>query len=92
MDKKYKTLFHAVENNTELETIPFDTIAKAVKNCTTPTRTVQSFSKKEVDFLIDWLSDDFDLALEEFMNSSEVDFTPTLKNLKSIIKKLKGGK
>ena len=39
-----------------------------------------------------WLSDDFDLALEEFMNSSEVDFTPTLKNLKSIIKKLKGGR
>ena len=45
-------------------------------------------TKKEIDFLIDWLSDDFDLALEEFMNSSEVDFTPTLKNLKSIIKKL----
>jgi len=46
-------------------------------------------TKKEQEFLIDWLSDDFDLALKEFMNSSEVDFTPTLKNLKSIIKKLK---
>jgi len=46
-------------------------------------------TKKEKDFLIDWLSDDFDLALEEFMNSSKVDFTPTLKNLSSVIKKLK---
>ena len=45
-------------------------------------------TKKEKDFLLDWLSDDFDLALKEFMDSSEVDFTPTLKNLKSIIKKL----
>ena len=45
-------------------------------------------TKKEKDFLINWLSDDFDLALEEFMDSSEVDFTPTLKNLKSIMQKL----
>ena len=45
-------------------------------------------TKKEKDFLLDWLSEDFDLALKEFMDSSEVDFTPTLKNLKSIIKKL----
>ena len=28
--------------NPKLEKISFDTIAKAVKNCTTPTRTVQS--------------------------------------------------
>ena len=34
MNKKYKTLFHAVENNLKLEKISFDTIAKAVKNCT----------------------------------------------------------
>ena len=45
-------------------------------------------TKKEKDFLLDWLSEDFDLALKEFMDSSEVDFTPSLKNLKSIIKKL----
>ena len=87
MDKKYKTLFHAVENNTELETIPFDTIAKAVKNCTTPTRTVQSFSKKEVDFLIDWLSDDLEIE-----NKNPTLNHSTINLIKTIIMKLKGGK
>ena len=57
MDKKYKTLFHAVENNTELETIPFDTIAKAVKNCTTS----NVMTSQEKLFLISWLSDDLEL-------------------------------
>jgi hypothetical protein len=38
-NKKYKALFNAMDNNAELETIPFDTIAKAVKNCSTVTTT-----------------------------------------------------
>jgi len=87
MDKKYKTLFHAVENNTELETIPFDTIAKAVKNCTTPTRTVQSFSSQEKLFLISWLSDDLEIE-----NKNPTLNHSTINLIKSIIMKLKGGK
>ena len=75
--------------NPKLETIPFDTIAKAVKNCTTPTRTVQSFSKKEVDFLIDWLSDDLDIQI--YKSNFEKNLT-LIKLIKSIIMKLKGGK
>ena len=71
----------------KLETIPFDTIAKAVKNCTTPTRTVQSFSKKEVDFLIDWLSDDLEIE-----NKNPTLNHSTINLIKTIIMKLKGGK
>jgi hypothetical protein len=73
--------------NPKLETIPFDTIAKAVKNCTTPTRTVQSFSKKEVDFLIDWLSDDLEIE-----NKNPTLNHSTINLIKTIIMKLKGGK
>ena len=87
MNKKYKTLFHAVENNAELETIPFDTIAKAVKNCTTPTRTVQSFSSQEKLFLISWLSDDLEIE-----NKNPTLNHSTINLIKTIIMKLKGGK
>ena len=73
--------------NPKLETIPFDTIAKAIKNCTTPTRTVQSFSKKEVDFLIDWLSDDLEIE-----NKNPTLNHSTINLIKTIIMKLKGGK
>jgi hypothetical protein len=45
-NKKYKALFNAMDNNAELETIPFDTIAKAVKNCSTVTTTEKT--KEEV--------------------------------------------
>jgi len=41
-------------------------------------------TKKEKDFLINWLSDDLDLALEDETNSSKL----IIKNLKSILKKL----
>ena len=45
-------------------------------------------TKKEKDFLINWLSDDIDIAMENFIISSQDIYPPTLKNLKSIIKKL----
>jgi hypothetical protein len=45
-------------------------------------------TKKEKDFLINWLSDDLDIARKDFATSSQDMFPPTLKNLKSIIKKL----
>ena len=45
-------------------------------------------TKKEKDFLIDWLSDDIDIAMENFIISSQDIYPPTLKNLKSIYKKL----
>ena len=73
--------------NPKLETISFDTIAKAVKNCTTPS-SVQSFSNQERLFLIDWLSDDLDLAIENKDTSSNY----LINKLKSVIKKLTEGK
>jgi len=45
-------------------------------------------TKKEKAFLIDWLSDDLDIALEDFKTSSQDIYPPTIKNIKSIIKKL----
>jgi len=45
-------------------------------------------TKKEKDFLIGWLSDDIDIAMEDFITSSQDMYPPTLENLKSIIKKL----
>ena len=73
--------------NPKLETIPFDTIAKAVKNCTTPTRTVQSFSSQEKLFLISWLSDDLEIE-----NKNPTLNHSTINLIKTIIMKLKGGK
>jgi len=73
--------------NPKLETIPFDTIAKAVKNCTTPTRTAQSFSKLETNFLISWLSDDLEIE-----NKNPTLNHSTINLIKTIIMKLKGGK
>ena len=68
--------------NPKLETISFDTIAKAVKNCTTPS-SVQSFSNQERLFLIDWLSDDLDIENKNpTLNHSRINL------IKSIIKKL----
>jgi len=45
-------------------------------------------TKKEKEFLVDWLSDDIDIAMDDFTTSSQDEYPPTLKNLKSIIKKL----
>lgn len=45
-------------------------------------------TKKEKAFLIDWLSDDIDIAMEDFITSSQDMYPPTLENLKSIMKKL----
>jgi hypothetical protein len=45
-------------------------------------------TKKEKDFLIGWLSDDIDIAMEDFITSSQNMYPPTLENLKSIMKKL----
>ena len=45
-------------------------------------------TKKEKDFLINWLSDDIDIAMENFIISSQDIYPTTLKNLKSIYKKL----
>jgi hypothetical protein len=45
-------------------------------------------TKKEKDFLIGWLSDDIDIAMEDFITSSQDMYPPTLENLKSIMKKL----
>ena len=45
------------------------------------------FTKKEKDFLIDWLSDDLDIQIRE--NLFEVKNLTLIKLLKSIIKKLK---
>ena len=45
-------------------------------------------TKKEKDFLINWLSDDIDIAMENFIISSQDIYPPTLKNLKSIYEKL----
>ena len=44
-------------------------------------------TKKEKDFLINWLSDDIDIAMENFIISSQDIYPPTLKNLKSIYEK-----
>jgi|TARA_R100001143_G_C3281405_1_gene96849 hypothetical protein len=73
--------------NPKLEKISFDTIAKAVKNCTTPTRTVQSFSSQEKLFLISWLSDDLEIE-----NKNPTLNHSTINLIKTIIMKLKGGK
>lgn len=45
-------------------------------------------TKKEKEFLIGWLSDDIDIAMEGFITSSQDMYPPTLENLKSIMKKL----
>ncbi len=45
-------------------------------------------TKKEKEFLVGWLSDDIDIAMDDFITSSQDEYSPTLKNLKSIIKKL----
>jgi len=45
-------------------------------------------TKKEKDFLINWLSDDIDIAMDDFTTSSQDEYPPTLKNLKSIMNKL----
>jgi len=42
-------------------------------------------TKKEKEFLVDWLSDDIDI---DFTTSSQDEYPPTLKNLKSIMNKL----
>jgi len=49
---------------------------------------VIKLTKKEKDFLISWLSDDIDIAMEDFITSSQDMYPPTLENLKSIMKKL----
>jgi len=43
-------------------------------------------TKKEKAFLIDWLSDDLDISKDISMSHSYSE--PTIKNIKSIIKKL----
>ena len=40
-------------------------------------------TKKEKEFLVDWLSDDIDIAMDDFTTSSQDEYPPTLKNLKS---------
>ena len=45
-------------------------------------------TKKEKDFLIDWLSDDLDLATREKQNKASSKPDIVISNLKSILKKL----
>ncbi len=49
---------------------------------------ILKLTKKEKEFLIGWLSDDIDIAMEGFITSSQDMYPPTLENLKSIMKKL----
>ena len=67
----------------KLETIPFDTIAKAVKNCTTS----NAMTSQEKLFLISWLSDDLEIE-----NKNPTLNHSTINLIKTIIMKLKGGK
>ncbi len=67
----------------KLETIPFDTIAKAVKNCNTS----NVMTSQEKLFLISWLSDDLEIE-----NKNPTLNHSTINLIKSIIMKLKGGK
>ena len=69
--------------NPKLETIPFDTIAKAVKNCTT----LNVMTSQEKLFLISWLSDDLEIE-----NKNPTLNHSTINLIKTIIMKLKGGK
>ena len=65
----------------KLETIPFDTIAKAVKNCTTS----NVMTSQEKLFLISWLSDDLEIE-----NKNPTLNHSTINLIKTIIMKLKG--
>jgi hypothetical protein len=79
--------------NPKLETIPFDTIAKAVKNCTKVSSHEALASggynnvmtSQEKLFLISWLSDDLEIE-----NKNPTLNHSTINLIKSIIMKLKG--
>jgi len=45
-------------------------------------------TKKEKEFLVGWLNDDIDIAMDDFITSSQDEYPPTLENLKSIMNKL----
>ena len=69
--------------NPKLEKISFDTIAKAVKNCTTS----NVLTNQERLFLIGWLSEDLEVE-----NKNPTLNHSTINLIKTIIMKLKGGK